>query len=380
MVVIRVSLRSPFLSCLDPAQANLCPPRGWLMIAIVNLQQRKCPEYKSNTAMNENAESAAILPAIEAGSPVRTDRTPIFFLVAIVPVVLALLGVAYFRRRGASSSKLNNQRSGTEELAVSRADQIVLRSKVLEKILPSSSGKHETFLVYDPKKHKYLPSKYAEQKLEPCGICLQNIGKNFRRSSSNNAPTWSLTHFDLESCHEDVLVTKCSHAYHRGCIMDWVKRPDNQGQCPSCREPIWDSGVYFQIETSIAMELWEKDNEGDYERQFYMDVAFDRQRRRQKVTEGSSSNSLLPKTSGVKEGALSKTFVESESWRSDANSHLDSLGGQSETASNTSSLAIADDGTLPDIELAIDGTPYTEKSHRKEAESLCEDIEVVLSS
>ena len=93
-----------------------------------------------------------------------------------------------------------------------------------------------------------------------------------------------------------------------------------------------------------------------------------------------SATSLVSKTTEVEGGALSRTFEESESWKSETDSHKDWGGSLTKSDSNASSLAITDDRNLPDIELAIDGTPYTHRSHRKEAESACEEVEVVLSS
>ena len=41
---------------------------------------------------------------------------------------------------------------------------------------------------------------------------------------------------------EDLIFGKCSHIYHRVCIMKWMQ--DDHDECPNCRQLMWEPKTY----------------------------------------------------------------------------------------------------------------------------------------
>lgn len=58
--------------------------------------------------------------------------------------------------------------------------------------------------------------------------------------------------------------------------------------CPCCRQQMWDIAEYSAIETAMASQLWEQRNQGEYERQFYLDVEYERRKRQQRSAHGGA--------------------------------------------------------------------------------------------
>jgi hypothetical protein len=58
----------------------------------------------------------------------------------------------------------------------------------------------------------------------------------------------SLSAYNLRQ-DNDLIFGKCSHVYHRGCIMQWMQ--DGHDECPNCRQLMWEPETYKYIEESI---------------------------------------------------------------------------------------------------------------------------------
>lgn len=120
-----------------------------------------------------------------------------------------------------------------------------------------------------------------------CSICLENFGTSWSGvdmhclTDSWKKTAWSrlrflrpckmkrlpfLTPFRYTSPIEQgaIVVAKC-HSYHRDCILEWMER---KGDCPDCRQAMWDPDAYDLIyseiqRTAAAIEDQGKESSSD---------------------------------------------------------------------------------------------------------------------
>lgn len=180
------------------------------------------------------------------------------WILRIVGTFAILVCLLRFRLRADVDSP-NETPVGSVENDSDSEEAAEIRSKVINAIFIENVVDKENF-EYDPESNSY---QFHGHKGEGNEDTTTDEGKNDKenkelkdeengeRNDSLNNNTCSIC-LDKFTEGEDVIISECSHVFHRECVLEWLQKKDG---CPMCRQSMWDEDEYKKIEDAVIEEM-----------------------------------------------------------------------------------------------------------------------------
>lgn len=165
------------------------------------------------------------------------DSLPVFFYFLIVAVV-AIGAVAFLIVASRQSIMYDEEElpvggdddNASDEAAIwiDNATKSVIRAKVVSEIFTTKIVK-DTDLYHDPEANTVEWVEGSCNKDATCSICIDHFAEG------------------------DVVATsRCSHVFHRDCIMGWSQI---KSECPVCRQGMWEATAFDKLEQDVVEQL-----------------------------------------------------------------------------------------------------------------------------
>lgn len=154
-----------------------------------------------------------------------------YWILRIVGTFTILVCLVRFGVRGNSTESVSNEISTGFENESDSEDAKEIRSKVINVIFIDEKIVDKESFEYDLESNSFQFQEKNDDTTSnnTCSICIDKFQEG-----------------------DDVIISACSHVFHRDCVLVWLERKD---ECPMCRQDMWDQDDYKKIEQEIIEEM-----------------------------------------------------------------------------------------------------------------------------
>mmetsp|Transcript_452 Transcript_452/g.658 ORF Transcript_452/g.658 Transcript_452/m.658 type:complete len:203 (-) Transcript_452:186-794(-) len=152
------------------------------------------------------------------------------WILRIVGTFTIMICLIKFAARGNSEESVSNEVSTGLENESDSEDAKEIRIKVINAIFIEKTVDEESF-EYDSESNAYQFKGKTDDTMNSntCSICIDKFQEG-----------------------DGVIISACSHVFHRDCVLEWLQKKD---ECPMCRQGMWDQDDYKKLEQQVIEEM-----------------------------------------------------------------------------------------------------------------------------